>query len=36
MPQVSFSVTTDYMHATAEGCVRVVDVPHIARSEIMY
>jgi len=29
MPQVPFSVTTDYMHATAEGCVRVVAVPHI-------
>jgi len=28
MPQVPFSVTTDYMHATAEGCVRVVAVPH--------
>ena len=29
MPQVPFSVTTDYMHVTAEGCVRVVAVPHI-------
>ena len=29
MPQVPFSVTTDYTHATAEGCVRVVAVPHI-------
>ena len=28
MPQVQFSVTTDYMHATAEGCVRVVAVLH--------
>lgn len=28
MPQVLFSVTTDYMHATAEGCVRVVAVLH--------
>ena len=36
MPQVPFSVTTDYMHATAEGCVHVVAVLHITIYRILH
>ena len=36
MPQVPFNVTTDYMHATAGGCVRVVAVPHITIYRILH
>ena len=29
MQLVPFSLTTDYLHATAEDCMRVGAVPHI-------